>query len=210
VIHSKSRVVVIATSVLLSSCATDSGTTRAQGAGLGAVFGAVAGGLVGGNARSALIGGAAGGATGLVAGDQIARNKEKYAQREDALRESATRAHEVALQTRQQNEQTAGQVADLQQNLQSLRSRQLSEQERRSSNQRNQQKAGALMAEVNTRLERLRGEIERQKTLAAESKQASGEGLRLVANGISDLESSEQGLRDAKAQLEMIDSRRAY
>ena len=209
--RSEPRMALLCAAVLLASCTTNDGTnTRAQGAGFGALIGAAAGAAIGGNPRSALIGAAAGGGAGLVAGDQVARKKQKYAQREDELRDSAARAHRVAAQIRQQNGQTAGEVAHLQQNVRSLSSRQLSEQQRLTLNRHSHQQAGVLLNQVNGQLQKLHEEIQRQQSLANDSKQASGEGLHQVSLGIKDLESSEQGLLDAKAQLELLDSRRAY
>jgi phage tail tape-measure protein len=66
---------VMALTILLSSCAGGSLTTREKGAGIGALGGAAAGGIIGAAVRrpaaGALIGGALGLGAGALVGDQL-------------------------------------------------------------------------------------------------------------------------------------------
>lgn len=209
---------VVISSLLLAGCATDTQTTQAQGAGAGALLGALIGAAVGRDARGALIGGAVGSVAGLAVGDQVAQKKAQYAKREDILRGSAERARQLAQQTRQQNEQLTNDVARLDLAVQSLRKQEMSAEARQALIQSNEHRVAVLLNGIDLQLQQVRREISRQQSvLAAEAQQAEQtkqaspqEGVRLVNAGIRDLESGQRVLEEAKAQLLLIDPRRAY
>jgi Glycine zipper len=209
---------LVAATLLLCACATDTQKTQAQGGGAGAVLGALIGVAVGHDARAALIGGAIGGAAGLAVGDSVAQKKAQYARREDALRGSAARAQQLARLTQQENEHLRGDVARLDRAVESLRTQEMSAQARRAASQNNQRMAAALSREVDLQLQTVKAELARQQALlASEAQQAQQtkrpspqQAVHLVEAGMHDLESSQRMLEEAKAQLQLIDPRRAY
>ena len=210
----KTRGLLLIPSVLLiTSCATDSQVTRGQGAAAGGILGAVLGAAVGHNYKAALEGGAGGAGLGYIVGDQVAREKNGYVQREDALQQSADRAHQLATAAQAQNRQLADQVLKLRQSIDALQRQQMNEQSRRYWLNYNQQQADGLLAQTNTRLSNLQAEIAHQqsvRTQAQQSGSASAGDLQRVANGIRELQSNEHVLEEARAQLEKIDTRRVY
>jgi hypothetical protein len=202
----------------LCACATDAQKTQGQGAGAGAVLGALIGVAVTHDARGALIGGAAGGLTGLGVGTAVAQKKAQYAARENTLHDSAQRAEQLAQQVQQRNQQLSGEVARLDATVQNLRTQEMSAEARRALLDRNQRSAQILLSGVDLQLQQVKAEIVRQQAvLTAEAQQAQqtqqaspADGVRLVQAGIRDLESDQRALEQARAQLALIDPRRAY
>jgi Glycine zipper len=210
---------------LLSACATDKQKTEGQGAGAGAILGALVGVAITHNVKGAAIGGALGAGVGYGVGHQVAETKEHYAQREQILRGSAQRAEQLAQYTRQQNAVISGDVAQLELTVQSLQTQQASAEARHAAVVGNSRRAAALLNGVTLQLQQVKDEIARQQAaLAADAQQARQtghasppEGARLVQVSIHDLqanqldlESNQRSLEEARAQLQLIDSRRAY
>jgi hypothetical protein len=216
---------LVAMGSLLTACATDKQKTEGQGAGAGAVLGALIGVAITHDVRGAAIGGAVGAGGGYAVGNQVAQKKAQYAQREEILRTSAQRAEQLAQRTRQQNEQFSGEVAGLEQTVQSLQTQQASAAALHASVLGNSRRAAILLSGVDLQIQQVNGEISRQQALlAAEAQQAQQSGqpsppeeIRLVKVSIHDLESNQRDLEsnrrtleEARAQLALIDSRRAY
>src|SRR5262249_45729956 len=158
------------------------------------------------------------GGAGYAVGNQVAQKKARYAQRETELRNSAQRADALAAQTRQINEQISVKVAQLDETVQRLRSQELSEDTRRALTESNRRQAASLLSGVDAQLQQVRDEVSRQQALlAAETQQAQqandatdSEGVRLVNAGIRELQTNQRQLEEARAQLQLIDPRRAY
>lgn len=201
----------------LTACATDQQRTRTEGTAAGALGGAAIGALIGGK-NAAGIGALAGGAIGLLAGDTVARKKAAYAKREAALRSSADHAEQLAQRQRQQNQTTAAQIVALQQDIDRLKVEQLSVTARNSRVTNDQIRLADLMKDVDDHLVQVRAEIVQQQTLLADEQRKAAQshdntlqpGMQLVAAGVRDLQSSERGLEMAKAQLQLLDSKRQY
>jgi len=96
--------------LLLGGCATDSNTTRAQGAGFGALLGAGIGALIG-DEKGAMIGAAVGGVAGLAYGDHVAKKKEKYASEEDYLDACTQVAQERYQENKKYNDSLKTEIA---------------------------------------------------------------------------------------------------
>ena len=209
---------VVAACLVVSACATDQQKTEGQGAGAGALLGALIGVAITHDARGAAIGGAVGGGAGYAVGNQVAQRKAQYAQRENDLRNSAQRANVLAEQTQQMNQQISAQVARLDETVRSLRKQEMSEDTRRGLTESNRRQAASLLNGVNAQLQVVRDEVARQQALlAAETQQAQqskestdSEGVHLVSAGIRELQSNQRQLEEARAQLQLIDPRRAY
>lgn len=97
-----------------SGCATHSDELRGQAAGVGAVAGAGLGYLLGGK-DGAVFGAALGALVGFTTGHEVARRKDQYATREEAIISETKRINEVTAQARGYNE-------DLQRTIQTNRS----------------------------------------------------------------------------------------
>jgi len=201
----------------LTACATDQQRTRTEGTAAGAVGGAAIGALIGGKNGGA-IGALAGGALGLLAGDTVARKKAAYAKREASLRSSADHAEQLAQRLQQQNQITATRIAALQQPIDRLKVEQLSVTSRNNRVANDQIRLAGLMKDVDDHLVQVRAEIVQQQTLLADEQRQAAQtrdntlqpSMRLVAAGVRDLQSSERGLEMAKAQLQLLDSKRQY
>jgi phage tail tape-measure protein len=80
---------IVALTVLLSSCAGGSLTTREKGAGIGALGGAAAGGIIGSAVRhpaaGALVGGALGLGAGALIGDQLQGHENTQQQQQQQI-----------------------------------------------------------------------------------------------------------------------------
>jgi hypothetical protein len=216
---------VVVACIFLSACATDKQKTEGQGAGAGAILGAIVGVAITHNVKGAAIGGAVGAGAGLAVGHHVAETKEQYAQREQILRESAQSAQQLAQYTRQQNAVISGDVARLELTVQNLQTQQASAEVRHAAVMRSSRKAETALNGVDLQLQQVKGEIARQQAaLDADAQQAQqtghaspAEGARLVRASITDLqanqrelESNQRALEEARAQLQLIDSRRAY
>ena len=102
----------MALTILLSSCAGGSLTTREKGAGIGALGGAAAGGIIGAAVRrpaaGALIGGALGLGAGALVGDQLQGHENtSYQQQQQINRnqvEIARNRQEIQRMQRQRGE----------------------------------------------------------------------------------------------------------
>jgi len=205
----------------VSGCASDSQQTRAEGIGAGVLLGAIVGGLIG-DSDGAKIGAVLGGVAGGVIGDGVADKKEQYTMREDELNASAARAKQIAQEARKQNDSLAQEVVVLKNAVERVRNEKMSAQSRNALVKESQQRGAALLSEVDQRLREVRSEISRQQAvlqteerLAKETqKPSSVEGIRLVNAGMRDLQNNERSLERtmerAKAQLRLIDTRRAY
>lgn len=217
----------LASAVLLSGCATDRQTTIAQGAGIGATAGAVLGGLLGHNKDSVLAGAAVGAALGGAIGYQTADKKADYAQREDELQAAAKQAQAMARAIREENEQRAVAIAALKQSIQRLHTAKLTAIARRNFAAENQQKQTELVAGIDERLRQLRGELAHQNTLLTAQQKANTEatakapatnvpaatptdGFSQVSLGVRELQQQQRALEAARAQLMLIDNRRAF
>lgn len=203
----------------VSGCATDAQRTRTEGAAIGGAVGAGIGALAAKNTPAgAAIGGAVGALAGLVYADQVAKKKARYAQREDALRQSAGTARQVAQATRQQNDRLAAEVAGLDQRVQGLRTQKISEEARNEYARETQKRFEILQSGVDLQLSQVRQEIIRQQqVLLAEQQEANQthvpsppEGIQLVSNSILELQQNERLLEETRAQLQLIDAKRAY
>jgi hypothetical protein len=201
----------------VTACATDQQRTRTEGTAAGAVGGAAIGALIGGKGATG-IGAGVGALAGLLVGDAVARKKAEYAQREALLRGSADRAQQLAQQLRQQNEITTAQIATLQQEVERLKMEKISATVRKNRMVEDQTRLAGLMQGVDDRLVRVRAEITQQQQLLADEQRKAhesrdntlGPSMQLVAAGVRDLQSSERALETAKAQLQLLDSKRQY
>lgn len=203
--------------LMLSGCANDQQRTRTEGAGAGAVLGAVLGGVIGGR-DGALAGAALGGVAGGAYGDQQARKKQQYAQREDALKLALAQAQETTRQARVANESLQRDVAALQTSVNRLSDRRLDAKRRNELAQAAKLQMERSNSQVDQQLVAVRGEIERQQQalkrdqeLAKQAPEApQPASIRLVSAGVNDLQAQERALERAKAQLAQLDSRRAF
>ncbi len=201
----------------LSGCANDQQRTRTEGVAFGAIVGAVLGHAIGGK-DGAAAGAAIGGAAGGLAGNQVAEKKLAYAEREDALRAAAQRSHAMAEQARIANAALQKNIAVLEATVSRLQSERMTAQNRSAM----ARAARRTHTEANNRIEEqlvtIRGEIERQQALLEREKQLARQtqqptpltGMQLVSVGLRDLGDNERALERAKAQLALLDSRRAY
>lgn len=207
----------VSLTLLLNACATDGQQTRTEGALTGAAVGATAGAIAGGK-EATIAGAAAGGILGAIWGDSVAKKKEEYAKREDALRISAERATQLAQETRQQNEITTVQLTELERNIKRLRVEKLSAVARKNLTQSNEAKLASLLKSVDAQLVEVRAEIARQQTLLDSEERLAREQrddslqprMRLVSAGVRELQTNEQALDRARAQLQLLDQKRAY
>jgi len=152
-VRSRCSLVLAVCVITTSGCATDSQRTRTEPTVLGAFLGALMGyAASGGDPRGAAYGAAGGGVVGYGAGEYRARQKDKYAAREQELTDSAQQAHQLAADARQQNAQLIAQINQLDQTVQTLRATQLTEQQRLAWLQRNGNQAANLGAQVDGRL----------------------------------------------------------
>ena len=202
---------------LLSSCASDQQRTRTEGVVSGAAIGAVLGHILdhrNGAALGAVIGGAAGG----VVGNQVAEKKRLYAEREDALNAAAAHSQAIAQQARVANEALQRDIAALAASVTRLQTKRMSARSRknvalstRRSFEETNRKLDQQLAAVRSELAKQHEIIRREQALVKQTNEPSPpSALRLVSAGIQDLESHERALERAKAQLMLLDSRRAF
>jgi uncharacterized protein YcfJ len=81
----------------------DQKATKFQATAAGAALGALTGFLTGGDAKSALIGAAVGGGAGYFVGNEVAKRKQSYKNREELIAQESQRASETLANTRQIN-----------------------------------------------------------------------------------------------------------
>ena len=204
-------------SCFLSGCATDAQRTQTEGAVAGAAIGAGIGAIAGGK-EATVVGAAAGTVIGGIVGSKVAADKAEYARREDALRASAERANLLAEATRQHNTTLTAQLAELQKNVQRLRTEKMSATARKNLTLAHQTKVAGLMQGVDTQLAQVRDEVTKQQALLKQEQRLAQQnndqrlqpGMQQVAMAIRDLQTTEQALERAKAQLQLVDQKRAY
>ena len=207
----------LALACLLAACANDQQRTRTEGVATGAVVGGVIGHIIGGRDGAAL-GAVLGGAAGGLAGNQVAEKKRLYAQREDALKTAAAQSQAVTQQARSANEAAQRTIALLEASVARLQTESLTASSRnelaRSSRRSFEDANGRLdqlVAAVRGELSRQREVMRREQDLAKQTNEASPPAeLRLVSAGVRDLESTARALEHAKAQLALLDARRAF
>lgn len=201
----------------LCGCANDQQRTRAEGVGAGVAVGAVLGGIVGGRG-GALAGAAIGGVVGGAAGNQVAEKKRLYAEREDALNAAAAQSQAIAQQTRAANDVLQRDIAGLEASVARLRERRMSAAVRRDlalsarrSFEEANNKLDQQLAAVRGEIGRQQALLRREQALAQQTKEPSPPtAVRLVGAGVDDLRSQERALERAKAQLKLLDSKRAF
>jgi len=203
--------------VNLAGCANDQQRTRAEGAGIGAVIGAAIGGAIGGR-DGAAIGAVIGAGGGAVFGDQQAKKKQQYAEREDALKLAIQQAQETTRQARLANESLRRDIVVLDDAVKRLKGQRMDARRRTKLAQASRQQLKQSNAKVEQQLVAVRQEIGRQQQalqrdveMARAAPEApSPPALRLVGAGVDDLRSQERALERAKAQLALLDSNRAF
>ena len=201
----------------LIGCANDQQRTRAEGSGIGAVVGAVIGGAIGGR-DGAAIGAFVGAGGGAVIGDQQAKKKQQYAEREDALNIAIQQAQEATRLARVANEGLQREIVVLDDAVRRLRGQHMDAQRRtelaRASRQRLEQsntQAERQLVAVSEAIGRQQRALQRDVELARAVPDAPPPpALRLVRAAVDDLRSQERALESAKAQLALLDSNRAF
>lgn len=209
---------VVAVTVLgvVAGCATDQQRTRTEGAAVGALVGAVVGAAVGGR-DGAAIGAAVGGAGGLAYGDQQAKKKQEFAEREDALKRAIAQAQQTSRQAREANQGLQREIAALEETVRRLKTQRLAARQRAELAQSARRRTEQANANVNAQLIAVRQEIGRQQhalqrdaELARKAPEETPSAVRLVRAGVDDLQSQERALEQVKAQLALLDSKRAF
>jgi uncharacterized protein YcfJ len=115
--------VLVASTLLISSCAQsdDGRTTQAQGTGIGALLGAGAGAILGNQSghagEGALIGAALGGAGGFAYGTHVANKKAKYKSTEEWLDACISDAEKKRGAAAAYNNKLSQRIASLQQEI---------------------------------------------------------------------------------------------
>lgn len=209
--------VLVPTLVILAGCANDQQRTRAEGAGVGALVGAVIGGAIAGR-DGAAIGAVVGAGGGAVIGDQQAKKKQQYAEREDALNLAIQRAQETTRLARVANEGLRREIVVLDDAVRRLRGQRMNAERRtelaRASRQRMEQsnaqaerQLGAVRQEIGRQQQALQRDLELARLVPNAPPPPA---LRLVRASVDDLRSQERALERAKAQLALIDSKRAF
>ena len=188
-----------------------------EGVAAGTVVGAIVGHIVGkrdGAIAGAVIGGAAGG----LVGTRVADKKQRYAEREAALRASAEQSKSVAQQARATNAALQRDIRDLQVSVARLERERMSARShndlarstRRSFNKTVQRLDQQLVA-VREELARQTELVRQEQALAQQTNERSPQSaIRNVNLGIEDLRDRERALERARAQLQQLDSRRAF
>lgn len=202
---------------LLAGCATDYQRTIAEGAGVGTAVGAGAGYGIGGR-DGALIGSAIGALAGGLIGHHFAEKKSQYAEREDTLKAAVIRSEAVAQQARAANEVLQRDIATLEVNVSQLRTRHMTASHRRKLAistrrlfEKTNQGLSQQLASVRSELTRQHALMQREQELAQLTNEPSPPAaLRQVNANIQYLSSNERALEHAKAQLELLDARRAF
>jgi len=207
----------IPSTLLLNGCATDQQRTRTEGATGGAVLGALIGAALGGR-NGAIAGAAVGAGGGALVGNSVAKKKQGYAEREAALRDSVVRSQALAAQTRQKNTQLSGQIAELQRNIQSLQAQKVSAIAKQTLLADRKVEATNLIEGVDVQIQRVADEIGRQQALIDKERRLAMQThdnslaphIQQVADGVRDLQSNQRDLELARAQLQLIEQKRAY
>ena len=201
--------------VLSTGCATtnDATRTRTEGAAAGAAVGALIGNLASGGNRTVgtLVGALVGGVVGYAVGDHVANKKEAFAKQEDYLKAVAAEADRVAADARARNSRLEDEIAKLNEEARTISAGTQSVRTRNTNLAAHKKKAHDLLAEATQALARLTEEIEIQRAVVVREKPtAPPQSIQLVTGNISELEIEKRALELYKAQLEQIDSRRAY
>jgi flagellar biosynthesis GTPase FlhF len=122
----------------LSGCATtggnmsDSDRTRMEGATAGAVGGAIIGALVSKNkVQGALIGAAIGGLAGGAFGHIVAKRKESYASKEEALEQEIAWHQQFTQEVKANNRQLRQRIASYKRDIAQLKRQQISQQQKK-------------------------------------------------------------------------------
>jgi len=216
--HALIGTLAVLLSLVLTGCATDADRTRAQGAGAGAVAGGAIGGLLHGRGSDALVGAAIGAVGGLIVGDRVAKKKQAYAKREEALRSAAEHSRLVAESAKSYNQQLQQQIVALRQTQRQLENQRMTTTVRHNLALDNNQKARYLLAQTRQRLNDVHAELESQRAVITAEQQAASkaheqspaDGMRRVSAGVDDLQNQERSLKVALDQLQQIDNRRMY
>lgn len=201
---------------LTSGCATDQQRTRAEGAGLGALLGGALGAAVGGR-EGAAVGAVVGGAAGAVYGNQQAKKKQEFAEREDALKQAVAQAQQTTREARNANEGLQRDIVALEASVKQLKTQRMDARRRAELAQATQRRMQQSIARVDEQLIAVRGEIGRQQQalqrdleLARSAPTVTPPSLHLVRVGVDDLRSQERALEQVKAQLALLNPSRAY
>lgn len=205
------------TLVILEGCANDQQRTRAEGAGVGALVGAVIGGAIAGR-DGAAIGAVVGAGGGALIGDQQAKKKQQFAEREDALNLAIQQAQETTRLARIANEGLRREIVLLDEAVRRLRGQRMSAELRTELANASRQRMEQSNVQVERQLVAVRQEIGRQQQALQRDLELArvvpnappSSALRLVRANVDDLRSQERALERAKAQLALIDSKRAF
>ncbi len=197
---------------MVSSCAVnDSNRTRLEGMGAGCLGGAALGGLIGGGLIEAAIGCAASSIAGLAVGDHIAQKKAQYANKEDYHKAMLAEADMALQQNREVNKDLKIKIAQLEEIQKSLQLQERKKSETQKKLITRQKEIKQLITKTKTNISEISTNIEIQKQVLVEERQsASANFINVSEQGISDLETEKDSLKQALAQLEVMDKRRAY
>lgn len=197
-------------SVFLTSCATDSQTTKAQGAGLGALLGAVGGAAIGyatggedGALKGALIGAGTGAIGGYAYGSHVANKKEKYASQEDYLDACIAEAGKIHSDVASYNQGLRGEIAQLKKQNDAL----ASSGAQRSKLVAQKKAITAKRTEANEKLARITDEIRIQSTVAGNEKAVSSAKVSQLNSQIGSLKKQKTELQKQVSQLASMESR---
>lgn len=172
--------VVMMVTVSISGCTSikdDRKRTQTEGAAVGAGVGAVVGSVIGyaiGGKRGALagaaIGAGAGGVAGYAYGTHVADEKEKYAKEEDWLDDCIASAEKVNEDTRQYNNQLAGEIEVLDVETKKLQQDYTQKKVKRAALVQEKKTVDASLVNAQEKLKRARFELENQEQVLADAR----------------------------------------
>lgn len=203
----------IGLSFILASCAniSDREQAQAEGALVGCGIGSIIGNLLGKDTKSTIAGCVAGGIAGAAYGDHVASKKASYADQESYLNDVIAAANVVTKDAEAYNQRISVQIKQLE-SQEKVLSQAIAEQKTLKRELKTFETELTLAkTETEKQLQRVNNEIEIQnRVITSEKETASPKLMTVAASGVSDLEIQQRALTQALAQLENIDSRRAY
>ncbi|MCP4696273.1 MAG: hypothetical protein GY862_05435 [Gammaproteobacteria bacterium] len=188
---------VALTVIMLSGCATmsDSDKTKAQGAGVGAVLGAAIGYAVGGK-KGAALGAAMGAGVGFIAGFDIAKRKEKYASKEQAIAEETEWNRKFVQEVQAANRDLRASIQTQKQEIAALKSSKASHQKKQTALRRQKTSLAKKIKSSDQKLAAVRGELAESEQRYKEYKvSANSAEMKQWRNELAKLEKERDALQ---------------
>jgi len=204
-------ILLVLVCALIPGCAgmSDQNRTKAEGTAIGAVAGGLLGLVIGGE-EGAAIGALAGAGVGFLVGNEVAKRKKAYASDEDFLNAEIASTQEFNSTTLAYNQKMANDIAALEKESKSLRSKYDKGKVKKSSLVA---KSETLQKRIddNAKLEEtLAKELEVQTTILAQERKgrpADDQYIARLEKEVKTLQKNLDTLREGSTQLASIDQR---